>query len=420
MRFKKRTLLCLFFLLAARLLLPGQAKRLISGLVTDIATKEPLPYVTILLKKQLIGVVTNEEGKFDLYVPADVTSDTLLVNYLGYKHFLIEIGEIKQPFNIQLEATVVQLEEIVIRPIQPENYIRMAMLRIKENYPGNPFETEAYYREKILENKKLIKCDEGIFKSYYPNYLDSVKTQHQLMLFRRADTLHKIAFMSREIKKKEQKDSLNTASGKQSESALDIGESFGGPSNILKTDFISKKPEAFLDSNQFKSYTYTFAKSSSYNTSELVVIDFISKGKVNFLKESGKVYIDLNSMAIVKIERQGAFIIPGIIKPILFFLSIGVKNPTYRMKSEFQSVNGKWYPKNIQNDIAVILTNNHLFRKDERSLFEIQQFFTANELRTEGVSEIPVEKRFDGDKDMQKQLYNDAGLSWDGTNIIKK
>lgn len=415
MRIRLKILMSIVLFLVCHLSLDAQNKRLLSGSVIDAATKEPLPYVTVSLKKQLIGIVTNEEGKFDLYIPEEVVEDTLFVNYLGYKHVLIDIASIKEPIIIKLEETVVQLEEIVIRPLLPQNYIQMAMRKIKENYPKDPFQTEAYYREKLLENKNLVKCDEGVFTTYYPSYIDTIPAQNQLMLFRRADSIRPIAFMNSNKKKGEGKDSTNE-NGRQ----IDLGGSFGGPSEILKVGDISKKPEAFLDSTQFKSYRYSFAKSSSYNTDELMVIDFETRGKVNHVREKGKVYIDLKSLAIVKIECKGDFIIPAIIKPVFFFMSIGIKNPTYEKKSEFQEINGKWYPKNIQNTIDIKLSNKHLFKKDEYGDFEIEQFFTVNEFKTDSITEIPLAKRFIAGKDMEKQVYNDTGLTWEGLNIIKK
>jgi len=81
-----------------------------------------------------------------------------------------------------------------------------------------------------------------------------------------------------------------------------------------------------LDSLQFKDYKYSFAKSSSYNSNELMVIDFETRGKVNHVRESGKIYIDLNSQAIVKIECKGDFIIPGIINPYFLFLTSALKS----------------------------------------------------------------------------------------------
>ncbi|PBQ32923.1 hypothetical protein CNR22_14445 [Sphingobacteriaceae bacterium] len=399
----------------------AQSKRLISGSIVDASTKEPLPYVTVSLKKLLIGVVTNEEGKFDLYIPSDLTNDTLFVNYLGYKHYLADINKLSSPVTIKLQSTVVQLEEIVVRPLNPENYIQFAMRKLPANYPSTPFQTVAYYREKTLENNNLIKYDEGIFKTYSANYNDTLAEQHQLMLYRSAENPQQVQFMRKEIKKKQTKDSTKVADGKDTSSTIiDLGNSFGGPDDLLKSGNIRKNKAGFLDTTQFNSFKYSFAKSSSYNTDELMVIDFASKGKVNHLRQTGKIYIDLKSQAIVKIEVAGDMIVPGLAKTILFFMSIGVKNPTYIKRVEFQEVDGIWYPKTIHINLHVILTNNHLFKKDEYADFEIEQFFAVNELKTNGVEPIPLEKRYKESKEMDKQVHNDNNLSWEGLNIIKK
>lgn len=433
MRFQQKIFITLAVLLMGPGFLMAQTKRLISGNIMDAVTKEPLPFVTVSLKKQLIGVVTNEEGKFDLYVPGEVTSDTLFVNYLGYKHFFMDITTIKEPVTIKLEETVVQLEEIVVKSLSPEAYIQMAMQKIKQNYPKDPFQTDAYYREKVLENKSLIKCDEGVFKTYYLSLIDTTKPQNQLLLFRRATDPQAVTFMSESKKKFELKDSKNKknstavkdstgvkdSTDKKKRLTINLDEFFGGPSEILKSSGISHKPRAFLDSLQFKHFKYSFARSSTYNTNELMVIDFETRGKVNNVREKGKIYIDLNSRAIVKIECSGNFILPAIIRPVLFVMNMRIKNPTFETKSEFQLVDGKWYPKNIQNNIDLKLINWHWFRKNDRSTFEAEQYFFVNDLKTIADAEIPAEKRFDPKKEMEKQVYNDNGLTWEGLNIIK-
>lgn len=398
----------------------AQNKRLVSGVVIDASTKEPLPYVTVSLKKLLIGVVTNEEGKFDFYIPADVRDDSLFVNYLGYKHTLIDISQVSSSVTIKLQSTVVQLDEIVVRPLNPENYIQFAMRKLSDNYPSEPFQTVGYYREKNLENNKLVKCDEGVFKTYSTNYNDTVAEQHQLMLFRSADSPAQVQFMRKERTKKQPKDSTGSTTKKDTSSIVNLGNTFGGPDDILISGNIKRNKAAFLDTLQFKSYKYSFAKSSAYNTDELMVIDFASRGKVNHLRNSGKIYIDLKTQAIVKIEVGGDMIVPTLAKTVLFFLSIGVKNPKYIKEVEFQQVNGKWYPKNIHVTINVIFTNNHLFKKDEYADFEIEQFFTVNELKTDNVNPVPVEKRYKEGKEMNTQVHNDSNLTWEGLNIIKK
>jgi CarboxypepD_reg-like domain len=202
----RKTFLSLILLSLCVYPLLAQNKRLISGSVVNALNKEPLPFATVALKKLMIGIVTNEEGRFDLYIPEGSDQDTLYISYFGYKHTYIKVNSIQGSVNIALEPSAVELKEVVVRPLAAYYYILMAMRKVKQNYPKDPFETEAYYREKIIENKNLIKSDEGIFKTYYPNYLDTIKTQNQLLLLRSTDNSKDIAFMKEERKKAEEKE----------------------------------------------------------------------------------------------------------------------------------------------------------------------------------------------------------------------
>jgi hypothetical protein len=57
------------------------AQSILTGLVADSATFEPLPFVTVSLKNKNKGTITDGEGSFKIV--ADV-SDTLVFQYLGY------------------------------------------------------------------------------------------------------------------------------------------------------------------------------------------------------------------------------------------------------------------------------------------------------------------------------------------------
>lgn len=412
---RTRYFLTTIFLLTGVVLLQGQTKRLISGNVRDAASKEPLPFVTISLKKALIGIVTNEEGKFDLYIPGDLLEDTLVVNYLGYKSDQTAISNINSPLTVTLDQAVVELQEIEIRSLAPEVYIRMAMRKVRENYSDSAFETEAYYREKVLENLCLVKCDEGIMKTYCEKFTDTLRVVNQLLLFRRAEHPEKVSFMSRLYEHKDQKPAKPDTL-----SSIKVINLFGGPAELLKNNDLRDMKQTCLDTAKFKSYVYSFARSSTYNTAELLVIDYKTKGKVDHVRESGRIYIDKASFAIVKLETKGDLILPFLIKPVFFLLSLGIKNPKYKLTTEFQQARGKWYPKSVQVNMDIIVTNNHAFRTDEYSEFKIEQFYAVNKLKIDKPLNVPGEKRFDPAKDISKQVYNDEGISWEGLNIIKE
>ncbi len=84
----------------------------ISGKVIDKTTKEPLPYVNIIIKdaakKLITGGITNESGAFTIKnIPNG--NNTLEVQFIGYKTYTKSITVSKSNKNIQLGT--IQLEE---------------------------------------------------------------------------------------------------------------------------------------------------------------------------------------------------------------------------------------------------------------------------------------------------------------------
>ena len=78
---KKSLLLVFAFVMA--LLQQAQAQdRTISGKVTDRATSQGLPGVTVLAKGTTVGTSTNADGGFSLAVPS--TATTLVFSFIGY------------------------------------------------------------------------------------------------------------------------------------------------------------------------------------------------------------------------------------------------------------------------------------------------------------------------------------------------
>lgn len=87
-----------------------QAKRLLSGTVTDATTGEPLIGVSILVKGTQGGTITDTDGKFSLAVN---NGEILEVSYIGYKKESIVIKG-QQVLNIAMHADSEILDEVVV------------------------------------------------------------------------------------------------------------------------------------------------------------------------------------------------------------------------------------------------------------------------------------------------------------------
>lgn len=101
----------LLLLLSVHQLAFGQQTQ-VSGVVTDAATKETLPYVSYLIQGTEKGGRTDADGKYNITVDGAVT---LKFSYVGYKPQVRTVkAGVSQVFNIQLQPEAMQMNEVVI------------------------------------------------------------------------------------------------------------------------------------------------------------------------------------------------------------------------------------------------------------------------------------------------------------------
>ncbi|MCC2547002.1 SusC/RagA family TonB-linked outer membrane protein [Hymenobacter sp. BT175] len=108
---KKILLLFSLMLFSALLQQVVAQDRSISGRVTDRATGQGLPGVTVLVKGTTVGASTNADGSFSLSVPASAT--TLTFSSIGYTSIDRPIGS-DATINIGLAADTKQLGDVVV------------------------------------------------------------------------------------------------------------------------------------------------------------------------------------------------------------------------------------------------------------------------------------------------------------------
>ncbi len=392
------------------------------GVVISKTTKQPLPFATVGFKGKAQGTITNKNGEFRLQVPAELRTHPLVVSYLGYESYEINPAVYGSNMTIVLTESFMQLDEIVVRPLSPTDYIIRAVKRMSENYPSDPFATNSYYREKFVENGNFLNLTEGYFKSYYPSYQDTIENQHQLLLHRRVEDVHDLAFMRDWIEKKQQKEKRKAKKKGEEYEEEDVSEEikkgFGGPENTLSMDLM-KSLEPCLDSTLFKKFRYTFANGVQYRDRELLVIDFETKRVVEHTRQKGKIFIDLKTDAIVAVEYSGALVIPAVVKPILLAFGLSIKDPRFDKKIRYQLVKDRWYPENFQWYVDLGIKKRYMFKSNEYSDFEAEQVLQVSNIKFSELEEIAEEKRFDSGEEMAKQQFNDEKLTWDKVNTLK-
>ncbi len=103
------------------------------AVVLNAQTNKPLESVHVINLNQVIGTITNREGKFT--IPAAV-NDTLYFSYLGFKSQKIRVTNDMFRFKdtkISLTELAYALEEVIVRPYQLTGYLEIDVKNLPIN-----------------------------------------------------------------------------------------------------------------------------------------------------------------------------------------------------------------------------------------------------------------------------------------------
>ncbi len=163
-------------------------KIIISGTVLDKDTREPLPYASLGIAGKSIGTITNLEGAFDFYLPPEYRNEILVISMLGYTNFEAPIWSLLSTESLVLEMrkSTTVLDEVIIAGVYTGgDILQLALNRIDENYPAEPFMLEGFYRDikKVANNNiALLEAAIKIFDEDYAAPRNKLKLRERVKL----------------------------------------------------------------------------------------------------------------------------------------------------------------------------------------------------------------------------------------------
>ncbi|MEM9857496.1 MAG: von Willebrand factor type A domain-containing protein [Bacteroidota bacterium] len=113
---KLSVLLFVFFIMSS---MDSIHDRKITGHVVSADGGSPLSGVSVIMKGSAVGTVTDAYGKYSLNIPSS-SSPILVFSYLGYKSQEIKV-DLKTVIDVQLEADLSQLSEVVVLGRKPKS-----------------------------------------------------------------------------------------------------------------------------------------------------------------------------------------------------------------------------------------------------------------------------------------------------------
>ena len=106
------------------------------GIVENESSKKVMSGVHVINTSKVIGVITNNEGVFELEVSPN---DTLYFSYIGYKPLKILVNNDMIKFKktkFQLTELAYALEEVVVKPYQLTGYLEIDIKSVPINPAG--------------------------------------------------------------------------------------------------------------------------------------------------------------------------------------------------------------------------------------------------------------------------------------------
>ncbi len=303
----------------------------VQGKVIDIRTGDPIIFASIYLSETNIGTVSNSDGEFIVKIPLFVENKILVVSSIGYRNKELNFDELNPDNNlIELEPDPIPIEEVTIINRDARELILDALSKTHENYSKEPVMLTSFYRETIKQNRNYVAVSEAVLDGYKSSYSNLAELDRVKIFKGRKST---------DVKK------MDTVLFKLQ----------GGPQTMFLLDIV-KNPMELFDREIMDYYIYHMGGIVNINDRQAYVVEFDQMKNVEFPLYSGKLYIDLESLAFAgaefrispdKLDQAVQFLIRK--KPI--GMRIDLINASYLISYRF--IDDLWYLNHVRTELIM-------------------------------------------------------------------
>lgn len=316
---------------------------MISGIITDEETGEPLPSASIGFKSQPKGTVTNSNGEFGLTIPPELNNDTIIISFLGYSGRIIPVKQAAGSFlKISMSREYYSIPEIIIRNQIPQEIINKSRKAISRNYGETPAMMTGFYREGVLRKNVLQTYSEAVLRIYKSSYSGSLQ----------GDQMN--VYKSRKIENLNITDTLAVRLKAGLSTCLELD----GAKNLFD----------FIDPSSMQDYNYRLTDIVTYDKETAFAIEFSQKENTALPLFTGTIYINTSDFGIYKADFEISPSQIGKIKESFITSSSGGFTTwpvSVRYSVSYRKVNGRYFLNHVRGDLV-------FNSKQRRKLFNTQ------------------------------------------------
>ncbi len=366
------------------------------GKVVDSNTNKALPFANIEALGSNTATVTNIDGEFIIKIERNSEVSQLKISYIGFQNKILELDKFsdKRSYTVELDQSTIQLKQVTIRPRDAMELIDDVLANIRDNYSEQPMMMRGFYRETIQRGRNYVSISEAIIDVYKGSYVNEYQVD-QVKLFK-----------GRKSADVERMDTV-------------LFKVQGGPNTTILMDVV-KNPYILLSEEYLDIYDFRLSDVISIDDRLHYVISFNQKEYVNDPYYKGRLYIEMDKLAIseaefelnVENQDQAARLF---IQRKPMGMSIIPERAAYRAKYTIEE--DKWYFSYARAEVK--------FKVNWKKKFFNTTYSTMSELaitdRTyEGIEKFAGKERFKSNDVLNEKVYIffDQGF-WEGYNVIE-
>ena len=379
---------------SSRVLIKETTPLTIEGKVLQEKKSKPLPFATISLKNHPVGTIANNDGEFVFKIDPKFRTDTLIISFIGYENKSIPVSDLpgkKHSFSLREKRYTIQ--EVIIRTKDPDIILEKAINRIEENYhTKTPVSLTSFYRETVKKEEQFTSVSEAIIKIYKPNVKLFQSPQIKVLKSRKTIDYTK-------------KDSVML----KLKAGLDA---------ILFLDIIDQGM-SFVNLSERNSYAYSMEDISFFNNKDVYVIGFEPNIETDMPLYTGKLYIDIKTLAIMGAEfhlnkENLGKISESLIIKKKWDMNVKPKETSYFVS--YKKTEGKYHLNHIRGDLTFkIRKKGQLFGDDFHVRFEM----ATNNFKKDSVNKFLSKETAKTHKVFIEQVKNYDPSFWGDFNYIK-
>lgn len=367
-------LVAVLFLIVASNRLSAQSNIItISGKIFDALSGEPIPYANVYLPSASIGTVTNLNGEFVFKIPERLEADSVQVSYVGYKTAVFPLAG--STFKtIALQPASVVLKEVTVHAESALGLFKEALQKIPENYDTSAVHLTAFYSENYWLGDFELAFNESVLEIY--KVFNFTKDKN--------DGIRIIKGRKKQVD-----------FGKDAQFLYWISNISNTARSTLREDLVKYNQAKLTPFNpkNFRYYEYEYRETILDQGRNIIVIDIYPRKKSRKGYVMMKLYIDEESLAIVKVDiectpagveyvnkHQKGGVAHAIMSKIV---GATIDFSVLKVSLSYKEYNDKWYLSSVQRHWEALVNSKKRNMTDR--LWRADMHLLITDIKTDSV-----------------------------------